>query len=149
METKKCSECGRELPLTKFNKNRKRKDGLQDRCRDCFSEYNKKRYASNREKFKTMVKKYREENPCNELDTRIKMCAKNPNKKNAHMAVDAAIRAGVIENPQVCYGCGCKPPEHRIEAHHHNYSKPLEVIWLCTPCHRRMDQQRQKEEQQD
>lgn len=49
METKKCSECGRELPLDQFNKNRGSNDGLQDRCRECFSKYNRKRYAKNRE----------------------------------------------------------------------------------------------------
>lgn len=36
------------LPLSEFNKNKNSRDGLQDVCRDCFSEYNKKRYALDR-----------------------------------------------------------------------------------------------------
>ena len=44
--TKKCAECGRELPTSEFNKNKNTKDGLQDRCRECFSKYNKARYAA-------------------------------------------------------------------------------------------------------
>lgn len=146
METKKCSECGRILPLSEFNKNRNTKDGLQVRCRDCFSRYNKARYAANREKTKEAVKRYRAENPANELETRLKTCRKNPTRTNANRAVAAALRAGVIERPHTCSGCGCSDTEHRIEAHHHDYTKPLDVIWLCTLCHRRMDARRREVE---
>lgn len=146
MDTKVCRECGRELPISEFNKRRTAKDGLQDRCRDCFSAYNRRRYASNREKFKADVKRYREENPNNELETRLKTCKKNTTAKNAHRAVAAAIRAGVIERPNTCSGCGCSNTEHRIEAHHFDYSDPLNVIWLCTPCHRALDANRRVHE---
>ena len=146
MDEKKCSECGRMLPTSEFNKNRNNKDGLQDRCRDCFSAYNKKRYAGMRERTKRMVAEYRRDNPGNVLSTRLATCKRNPTKQNAQKALSEAIAAGVVENPQVCYGCGCEPPEHRIEAHHHDYTKPLEVIWLCTPCHSRMDAQRRVRE---
>lgn len=140
--TKKCSECGRELPLSDFNKKRSNRDGFQDRCRKCFSEYNKKRYASDPDRFKRDVARYRTENPSACLGTRLKACAKNPTKRNARRAVEAAIAAGRLKNPHVCFGCGCEEGEHRIEAHHHDYTKPLDVVWLCTPCHRRMDIQR-------
>lgn len=146
METKICCECGRELPISEFNKKRSTKDGLQERCRDCFSAYNRKRHASNREKYKADVKRYREENPNNELETRLKACKKSPTAKNAYRAVDAAIRAGVIERPTKCSGCGCGDAEHRIEAHHFDYSDPLNVIWLCTPCHRALDAKRRAHE---
>lgn len=35
METKKCSKCGRELPVSEFTKNSTRKDGLQSYCKTC------------------------------------------------------------------------------------------------------------------
>jgi len=146
METKTCRECGRNLPLDQFNKQRRSKDGLQPLCRECCSEYNRKRYAVNSEKIKEDVKRYRAENPNNELGTRIKACEKNPNQKNAYRAVDAAIRAGVLIKPETCSGCGCNNSDHRIEAHHYDYTKPMDVIWLCTPCHRRMDAQRRVRE---
>lgn len=146
VKTKKCSGCGLELPLTEFNKKRNNKDGLQDKCRKCFSEYNKARYASNKEKFKKDVREYRENNLESVFKTRLKMCEKNPNHKNANEAVSLALQVGAIRNPGICYGCGCDSSEHRIEAHHHDYSKPLDIIWLCTPCHRRMDAQRRERE---
>lgn len=140
--TKKCAECGRDLPLSEYNKTKNSKDGLQSRCRECFSRYNKARYAANKEKFKADIYAYREANPKKVCETRLKTCQKNPTQKNAYKAVEAALKAELLVKPDTCYGCGCGNDEHRIEAHHHDYAKPLEVIWLCTPCHRRMDQQR-------
>ena len=139
---KKCSGCGRLLPLSEFSKKKGSSDGLQSRCRKCFSNYNKARYLSNPSKFKADVRRYREENPERELATRIKSCERKPTHKNAYMAVDAALRCGVLIRPQVCSGCGCPDTEHRIEAHHHDYTKPLDVIWLCPTCHDRVDAER-------
>lgn len=139
MENQICSKCGRTLPITEFNWANKKTGKRQTVCRKCFSEYNKVRYASNPDKFKSAVKSYRENNPEKVLETRLATNSKHPTKQNAQKCVESAIKAGVLVKPDVCYGCGCSDSEHRIEAHHHDYSKPLEVIWLCTPCHRKMD----------
>lgn len=125
--TKTCFKCGRTLPLDEFYAHPEMGDGHLNKCKSCT---------------KADVKRHREENPAAELETRLKICAKNPTRTNANKAIDAAIRAGAIDRPTVCFGCGCTNEEHRIEAHHHNYKRPLDVIWLCTPCHRRMDAQR-------
>lgn len=146
MTTKKCSECGRLLPITEFNLLRKSKDGHQDRCRDCFSKYNRERYAANSTSIKERVKKYRDENPYNELDTRMNACNKNPTQKNAYRAVEAAIRAGVLHKPDTCSMCGCNDSDRRIEAHHYDYAKPLDVIWLCSACHGLADRKKREHE---
>ena len=44
--TKKCSKCGRELPLSRFSKCTSLKDGLQRTCKECVSSYNKERYKA-------------------------------------------------------------------------------------------------------
>lgn len=36
--TKKCSNCGRDLPLDKFTRNALSKDGLRHKCKDCEKE---------------------------------------------------------------------------------------------------------------
>lgn len=43
------------------------------------------------------------------------------------------VQKGLIVRPTQCQKCFTT--ERRIEAHHHDYTKPLEVEWLCTWCH--------------
>ena len=136
---KKCSECGQEKPLSEFNKNRNSKDGHQDRCRECFSRYNKARYWADPAKFRKSVAEYRKANLENVFETRMAMCEKNPSRKNANEALSLAVELGYVEKPDRCKGCGKSASEVRVEAHHHDYSKPLDVIWVCTKCHRQLD----------
>lgn len=49
-------------------------------------------------------------------------------RHSARQKVAYAIRRGVLQRPEVCDYCN-KPA--KIEAHHDDYSKPLEVRWLC------------------
>lgn len=149
METKKCSTCGRTLPVSEFNWANRGRGELQVSCRACCSEYNRRRYAGNRDKFKSAVRNYKASNPCAVLKTRLGTNKKAPSKQNARKCVEAAIVAGVLTRPSVCSGCGCSDTEHRIEAHHHDYRNPLNVIWVCTPCHRRLDQMRKAREERD
>lgn len=59
--------------------------------------------------------------------------AENPRKVAAHIAVYRAISRGKLEHPAVCGRCGRDWPA--IQAHHEDYSRPLEVTWLCRWCH--------------
>ena len=61
----------------------------------------------------------------------------NRHKTRAHGAVRRAVRRGDLERPDTCEQCSGN--EHRIEASHDDYDRPLEVEWLCAPCHRRKD----------
>jgi hypothetical protein len=57
---------------------------------------------------------------------------KHRDRKRARVAVQNALRRGKLVRPTKCQDCGieCKP-----EASHGDYSKPLDVKWLCRPCH--------------
>src|SRR3990167_1357767 len=57
--------------------------------------------------------------------------AQHPEKRRAHKAVEAARRAGLLVK-QACVVCGTPDDVH---AHHADYSCPLDVVWLCRPCH--------------
>jgi len=57
----------------------------------------------------------------------------NPLKVSAHQYVYRAISAGTLVRPDKCSRCG---KLGRPQAHHPDYKKPLEIIWLCYPCHR-------------
>lgn len=53
----------------------------------------------------------------------------------AHRVVFRAVRSGRLVRPTACERCGESPK--RIEAHHPDYDRPLDVLWLCKPCHTR------------
>ena len=55
---------------------------------------------------------------------------RNPKKKRASNMVSNAVRDGkLIKQP--CEKCGHK----KVEAHHDDYDKPLDVRWLCKKHH--------------
>lgn len=51
METKICSKCKKEKPISEFGKNKAKKDGLQAECKECKSAYNKLHYQKNKETY--------------------------------------------------------------------------------------------------
>jgi hypothetical protein len=61
-----------------------------------------------------------------------KWAALNPQKVYCHDAVYKALKKGILKKPDLCSKCGLKKTIH---AHHKDYSKPLDVVWLCNSCH--------------
>lgn len=55
-------------------------------------------------------------------------------KMVAHRKVAWAVKTGKLVSPKQCENC---LEERKLDAHHDDYSKPLEVIWICRKCHRR------------
>lgn len=57
---------------------------------------------------------------------------RHPEKARAHWRVSKAVQRGTLERPDRCSACEkeCVP-----QGHHEDYSKPLEVTWLCRRCH--------------
>lgn len=51
-------------------------------------------------------------------------------KDNARSHANQYQRRGKLK-PEPCLRCGSPWPEK----HHPDYSRPLEVVWLCRPCH--------------
>ena len=54
----------------------------------------------------------------------------NPEKHAAHLAMRNAIRRGQLIKSR-CEVCGIE----RVEGHHDDYSRPLDVRWLCKRHH--------------
>ncbi len=57
---------------------------------------------------------------------------KYPEKRKAQIKLNNALQYGKIKRPNFCSICNksCKP-----QGHHYDYSKPLNVIWMCKKCH--------------
>lgn len=56
----------------------------------------------------------------------------NRHKDLARGAVLEALKSGRLVRADACEKCG----HGTVEAHHEDYSKPLDVNWLCRKCHK-------------
>ena len=59
METKICSKCKQEKPISEFAINRTRKDGHASDCKACRKIYRDKHYLEHKEYYKDKASKYR------------------------------------------------------------------------------------------
>ena len=58
-----------------------------------------------------------------------------PEQYKARYTVNNALRSGKLVRPLLCEAC---QEPRRLHAHHHlGYDHPLDVRWLCQPCHAR------------
>lgn len=58
--------------------------------------------------------------------------AQFPNRRKAQIILGNAVRDGRIEK-QPCFICG-----EKSEAHHPDYDRPLDVVWLCPAHHKQV-----------
>jgi formylmethanofuran dehydrogenase subunit E len=129
MITKTCNWCGAEKPLTDFYKSKGRM------CKICYCATERQRRRDN-----PAVREYdrqRAKLPHRKENTRRvgkAFRANNPEKYVAQNAVNNAIRDRRLSRGTHCQQCGS---EQWLHAHHDDYSKPLEVRWLCAMCHHR------------
>lgn len=112
---KPCGTCRKELPKEKLYKRGKN----TFRCRPCNTEIVRKWHAT--PEGKAAQKKA----------DRIKYI-RHKTKILARIKARAAVAIGSITKPKKCEACKLVKP---LQGHHEDYSKPLEVIWLCTGCH--------------
>ena len=89
-------------------------------------------YYANREEILKQSKAWRQANPdkCKTYYARYRK--NNPAKYAAQYTVWNAKVAGRVTEPDRCETCGI---EAALDAHHDDYTKPLEVRWLCRDCH--------------
>ena len=71
-------------------------------------------------------------NPNYLYDKVLRRRAANPEKFYARVKLSDHIVRGKIIKPKSCSKCHKKCNPH---GHHEDYSKPLEVIWVCQECH--------------
>lgn len=131
---KNCIKCGEEKILSEFHKHKQMEDGHLNKCKDCVCEYVKKHYRENPEYYQKYEKARNQEPERKNLryGYQIKHRKNNPDKYRARTAIGNALRDGRIERDSCIH---CQNPE--TQAHHHDYSKPLDVVWVCFDCHRK------------
>ena len=126
-----CSYCKNCLVL---NSREYRINNLE-KCRYSYNKYNR----THKDQRSNYYKKWYAENGRNRAvgwQEAIREWQKNnPEKVKAREKVNNAIRSGKIIKPINCSKCN---RETRLSGHHFDYSKPLEVIWLCGSCHKKI-----------
>lgn len=129
---KKCKCCGKTKALDQFYKNSQRADGHLNRCKDCHSATMKKWRAANADRIREYAREYnnRPDVAKKRTDSIREWKAADPRIGRCHSAVRNALKAGkLVREP--CETCGAE----KTVAHHDDYDQPLNVRWLCPPCH--------------
>ena len=124
-----CKICLEEKPLSDFYAMKTMKSGHMSKCKECFKKEMHEARKRNIEHYREYDRN-RGSRMSNE-DLR-RQRARHPEWVKAHRAVHNALRNGTLHK-KPCEVCGAS----FVHAHHPDYSKPLDVIWLC-PAHHRM-----------
>ena len=119
-----CSKCKAVgVPLIKYNKRvyKKIRTTQYHYCRECTAERLKDYYHTKggSKKVKKAAKKY------------LKSDA-GKYKQRARIKLNAAVKDGTVKKPSKCSVC---KKAKKIQGHHTDYSKPLDVVWVCAGCH--------------
>lgn len=126
---KKCKRCDIEKPLTEYYKHSGMKDGHLNICKDCKRKESIQHRNDNIEK----VRAYDRKRGNRQCKSYLKEYRNNNKEKyKAHNKVNNAIRDGKLKKEN-CEVCGTSK---KVHAHHDDYSKPLDVRWLCPKHHR-------------
>jgi hypothetical protein len=135
---KQCFKCNAVKPLTEFYKHAGMADGYLNKCKECTKNDSSKHRSKNLEKIRAYDRERGKIPERIKANTEVNRAWRAEDKRRAiaHGKVSSAIKSGVLVRSK-CERCG----DEKSVAHHEDYDKPLEVMWLCQPCHK----QRHKE----
>ena len=146
MTTKTCFKCLSERPLEAFYKHSMMADGHLNKCKECTKMDVAKR-AIEKLEYVRAYDKMRASQP-HRVAARAayrktqafaqshkasaeRWSKRHPERRKASRIVSNAVRDGNLEKlPCIC--CG----NEKVEGHHPDYSRPLDVVWLCVKHHK-------------
>ena len=143
---KVCRKCGVKKVLTEFYREPHR-GGLRSQCKECMKIRGRGYHGSHRAEERVRLRDWREKNPEKARAQSLRNLEKHkeefyeqrrlkarsePEKSYARNQLNYAIKTGKVAR-KVCGECG----NEKAEGHHPDYSKPLEVQWLCRRHHLR------------
>lgn len=138
MPLKKCFKCETDKDISEFYKHKGMSDGHLNKCQECTKKdvlrYRKENINKVRayDRMRGGTQKRIDANTKRTREYRVKF----PLKYKAITAVNNAISDGRLIKPKVCSLCLLEG--RQIEGHHNDYSEPLDVVWLCSACHKKM-----------
>lgn len=137
---KVCKNCGLAKSTSEFYADRHMADRLFSKCKVCVVAAALSWQRMKRKTDPDWVMRQREKSRNTKkasrwrlnLRSNLEWKKRNHYKVLAQQAAYRATRRGILKPPPCCSECGTAGP---VEKHHHDYSKPLEVVWLCKQCH--------------
>lgn len=138
IRSKECFKCKTVKPLSEFYKHQQMADGHLNKCKACTKNDANKHRSENLERVRAYDRERGKNKERIKLSVQVTALWRQEDKRRgkAHSAVSRAIKSGKLHRAP-CERCG----DEKSVAHHEDYDKPLQVVWLCTPCHK----QRHKE----
>lgn len=141
---KACRACGLMKPLGEFYRHPKMADGRLNSCKACVRARVARHRAANLERAqeydrvrgllphrKAAVKARASRYADRKANYLRRYREAHQDRDTARCAVNNAIRDGKLK-AKPCERCTFALG---VQAHHEDYSKPLDVVWLCTKCH--------------
>ena len=155
-----CRHCKKEKLISEFYK------GNLRQCKSCILIKQKKYYKKNDGRIKRYIEEWKKRNPDkvkkykenhaekqaeyyrNWYKTNGRKRAKdykeyaslwrekNSKAYRAQLLAKQAVKWGFLKKSKRCEAC---KKERKIISHHKDYSKPLEVTWLCYSCHAKLN----------
>jgi predicted alpha/beta-hydrolase family hydrolase len=123
-----CKTCMTRKLESEFYKHPAMKSGYLSSCKECV----KARVTNHRCENIEAIREYDKHRNRGRQKPSTEWRSNNPEKYKAHSAVSYALRSGRLIKPGKCERCS---RTYGLHAHHDDYSRQLDVMWLCVPCH--------------
>lgn len=130
---KQCFKCKLYKDIHLFYKHPEMTDGHVNKCKKCNKKDVQENYRKRFEQYQIYERnRYKDPERKKKMYLyNLKRKEKNPRKYKSRYKVSNAVRAKKITR-KPCEVCG----EIKVQAHHSDYRKPLDVKWLCFKHHR-------------
>lgn len=129
---KVCARCSIEKNINEFYKHKETSDGYLNFCKECKKEEARKHSSSIKGRINDKNRQNTDKRKKWRAEFQKKYRAKHKKKNLARRIFWNTFRYGTIKKLP-CEQCGT---EEMVEAHHYDYDKPLDVMWLCGNHHK-------------
>jgi hypothetical protein len=139
--TKYCPYCKQYKPVSEFYKDTTSADGLRNKCKSCWTIQTLDWRSRNTEKYRVIQERHKPKQrertkERRSLDKTHLFVNKRWRDSNKEKRVAQRRLATAVENGSISKGvCSICGTNDFIDAHHPDYSKPLDVVWLCRTHH--------------
>lgn len=134
--TKRCRTCHEHKRPEEFPRHNGAHDGRRSACRRCLLTERYRPYIENPEQRARRANRERGARwQRKHLEALERYVARYPHRDRCRRQTYQALRSGKLQRADRCQVEGCTSAKC-VEAHHHDYSKPLEILWCCAAHHR-------------